>query len=98
MDDEMSLQPHVLIKPFEKWNMDVVGHIDLMSHGKRCILECIDYVTKWVEEKYLTRETKKVVANFLFEYIFIRFGIPIEIVTYQGEQFTSIIVRGIIEK
>jgi transposase InsO family protein len=96
--DEMPLQPQVLIEPFEKWALDFVGPIDPMSHGKRYILVCIDYVTKWVEAKSLTRKTNQVVANFMFEDIFVIFGVPREIVTDQGAQFTSILVRVIIEK
>ena len=93
----MTLQPQVLVEPFDKWALDFVGPIDLPSQGKRCILVCTDYVTKWVEAKALTREIEQSVVNFLFEYIFIRFGVPREIVTDQGAQFTSKLVRGIVE-
>ena len=79
--DEMPQQPQVLIEPFEKWALDFVGPIDLPSKGKMHILVCIDYVTKWVEEKALTRGTEQSVVNFLFEDIFTRFGVPREIVT-----------------
>jgi hypothetical protein len=93
----MPLQPQVLIEPFEKWALDFVGPIDPMSHGKRYILVCTDYVTKWVEEKSLTRETEQVVVNFLFEDIFVRFGVPREIVTDQGAFYFKT-CKGIIEK
>ena len=65
---------------------------------KSYILVCIDYVTKWAEAKALARATEQLVVNFLFEYIFTRFGVPREIVTNQGAQFTSKLVRGIVEK
>ena len=96
--DEMPLQPQVLIEPFEKWALDFVGPIDSSSQGKRYILVCTNYVTKWVESKALARATKQSVVNFLFEDIFTRFGVPREIVTNQGAQFTSKLVRGIVEK
>ena len=95
---EMSIQPQVLIEPFEKWALDFVGPIDLPSQGKRYILVCTDYVTKWVEAKALARAIEQSVVNFLFEDIFTRFGVPQEIVTDQGAQFTSKLVRGIVEK
>jgi hypothetical protein len=79
--DEMPLQPWVLIEPFEKLALDFVRPIDLLSHGKRYILVCIDYVTKWVEEKSLTREIEHVMVNFLFEEFFVEFKVPREIVT-----------------
>lgn len=78
----MPLQPHVLIDPFEKWAMDFVGPINPPSRQKRYILVCIDYVSKWVEAKSLPFATENVVASFLFEDIFTRFGVPREIVTY----------------
>ena len=53
--DKIPLQPQVLIKPFEKWDLDFVGPIDSPSQGKRYILVCIDYETKWVEAKALAR-------------------------------------------
>ena len=96
--DEMPLQPQVLIEPFEKWALDFVGPIDPPSQGKMYILVCTDYVTKWVESKALSRENEQSVVNFLFEDIFTRFGVPREIVTDQGAQFTSKLVRGIVEK
>ena len=94
----MPLQPQVLIEPFEKWALDFVKPIDLPSQGKRYILVCIDYVTKWDEGNALTRATEQSLVNFLFEDTFTKFGVPREIVTNQGAQFTSKLVRGIVEK
>ena len=60
-----------------------------MSHKKKYILVCTDYVTKWVEAKALFRDTEKHVVEFIYEEIFTRFGVPRAIVTDQGTQFTS---------
>ena len=90
--DEMPLQPQVLIEPFEKWALDFVGPINPTSKKKRYILLCTDYVTKWEEAKAIPRATEQVVVDFLHEDIFTRFGIPREIVTDQGTQFTSHLV------
>ena len=96
--DEMSLMPQVLIEPFEKWALDFIGPINLPSKGKRYILVCVNYVTKRVESKALPRATEQIVVNFLFEEIFVRFGVPIEIVTDQGAQFISKLVQDIAYK
>ena len=53
--DEMPLQPQVLIEPFEKWALNFIGPINPPSKGKRYILVCTNYVTKWVEDKLLAR-------------------------------------------
>ena len=59
---------------------------------------CTDYVTKWVEAKALPFANEKTVVNFLFEDIFTHFGVPREIVTDQGSQFTSNLVEGLVEE
>jgi hypothetical protein len=56
---------------------------------KRYILVCTDYVTKWVEAKSLYQASEKYVVDFLYEDIFTHFGVPREIVTDHGAQFTS---------
>ena len=94
----MPLQPQVLIDPFEKWALDFIGPINTPSKGKRYILVCTDYVTKWVEAKALVRETEQTVVNFIFEEIFVQFGVPREIVTNQGAQFTSKLMQEIANK
>ena len=96
--DEMPLQPQVLIEPFEKWALDFVGPINPASKKKRYILVCTDYVTKWVEAKVVPREIEQVVVDFLQENIFTRFGIPREIVTDQGTQFTSHLLTALVQQ
>ena len=81
-----------MIDPFEKWALDFVGPISPMSHKKKYILVCTDYVTKWI------RATKKYVVEFIYKEIFTRFGVPREIVTDQGSQFTSKLMKDITTK
>ena len=94
--DEMPLQPQIVIKPFEKWDLDFVGPIYPSSQKISYILVYTDYVTKWVEEKALTRETEKAISDFLFQDIFVRFEIPREIVTNGGPQFTSNLIKKLV--
>ena len=54
-------------------------------------------MTKWAEAKALVRATEQTVVNFLFEEIFVRYGVPREIVTDRGTQFTSKLVKDITE-
>jgi hypothetical protein len=96
--DEMPLRAQVMIEPFEKWALDFVGPISPMSHRKNYILVCTDYVTKWVEAKSLFRSIEKFVVEIIYEDIFTRFGVPREIVTDQGTQFTSKMMKEMTEK
>eukprot|EP00253_Pinus_taeda_P026709 PITA_26709 len=96
--NEMPLQPQVLIEPFEKWALDFIRPINLPSKQKKYILVCTDYVTKWVEAKALFSATENSVITFLYEDIFIRFGVPREIVTDQGSQFTSNLMEKLMEE
>jgi hypothetical protein len=74
--DKIPLQTQLMVDPFKKWALDFVGPIHPSSRQNTYILVCTDYVTKWVEAKALQKSTKKVVANFLYGEIFIRFGVP----------------------
>ena len=91
--DKMDLQPKVMIAPFEQWALDFVRPISPMSRKKKYILVCIDYVTKWVEAKALLWATEKFVVEFIYEEIFTQFGVPREIVTDQGSQSTSKLMK-----
>ena len=93
--NEMPLQPQVLIEPFERWALDFVGPINPMSRKKWYILVCTACVTKWVEAKDLYQANEHFVLDFLFEEIFTHFGVPREIVTNQGIQFMSKLVKTI---
>jgi hypothetical protein len=77
-----------VLESLERWAMDFVGHINPPSNKKVYILVCTNYMTKWVEAKTLIRASEEAVLAFLFEYIFVRFGIPRELITDGGTPFT----------
>lgn len=93
--DEMPLYPQIIVIPFDKWGMDFVGPIDPPSNGKSYILVCTDYVTKWVEVTAMTHARDNKVAEFLYEQIFTRFGVPREFVTDQRAQFISNLITAL---
>jgi hypothetical protein len=91
----MPLQAQIVIEPFEKWALDFVDPINPASKKKKYILVCTNYVTKWVEAKALPTDSEQSVVDFLFNDIFTRFDVLREIVTDQGTQFTSHLVKAV---
>eukprot|EP00253_Pinus_taeda_P026227 PITA_26227 len=87
--DEMPLNPQVILEPFERWTLEFIGPINPPSNQRVYILVCTDYRTKWVEAKALIRANEESVLNFLFEEIFVRFGVPKKLVTDGGPPFNS---------
>ena len=64
-----------------------------MLGKNKYILVCMDYVTKQVEAKALFQDTEKSMVEFIYEEIFTRFGVPREIVSDQGSQFNSKLMK-----
>ena len=74
--------------PFSVWGIDVFGRIaPKVSNGHEYILVAIDYFTKWVEAISYSVLKAKHVARFLEKNIICRFGVPQEIIFYNGSHF-----------
>ncbi|XP_015075405.1 uncharacterized protein LOC107019409 [Solanum pennellii] len=79
--------------------MDFIGPIDPSdSNGHKCILVAIDYITKWVEAASYKSVTKKVVVDFVRNNLICRFGVPESIITDNGENLKSYLMRDICEQ
>ncbi|GAA0144500.1 hypothetical protein LIER_04931 [Lithospermum erythrorhizon] len=74
--------------PFYQWGVDIVGDLPKTSGGKKYTIVVVDYFTKWVEVRPLTRQDQEGVCHFLKE-IFTRFGVPRVLITENGTQFTT---------
>ncbi len=78
----------VISEPFRRIAMDIVGPLEKSSAGHRYILVISDYST-WYPEAFPLRTitTPKIVHSLV--QLFSRVGIPEEILTDQGTNFTS---------
>ena len=78
-------------RAFAKWGIAFVGPIEPPTYRTHAqyIIVAIDYVTKWVEDKATQKSDAHTTAKFLFEYIFTRYGLPIEIVSDRGSHFLN---------
>ncbi len=83
------LQPlSVISEPFRRIAMDIVGPLEKSSTGHRYILVISDYATRYPEAFPLRTITTPKIVHSLVQ-LFSRVGIPEEILTYQGTNFTS---------
>ena len=54
-----------------------------------------DYCTKWVEAKALCDNTVASMVKFLYEYIWCRYGCPIELISDKGGHFLGQVVESL---
>ena len=82
-------------RAFIKWGIDFVGPIKppTKSTHAQYIIVAIDYLTKWVEAKATIKNDAKTTTKFLYEYVFTRYGLPIEIVSDQGVHFVNEVIE-----
>ena len=78
----------VMGEPFRRIAMDIVGPLPRTGRGNRFILVVSDYATQYPEAIPLRNISAGKIAEVLID-IFARHGIPEEILTDQGTNFTS---------
>lgn len=87
------LQPLPIIGiPFERIGMDIVGPVERCKAGNRYMLVITDYATKYPEVFPLKSIKAKSVALCLVQF-FSRVGFPREILTDQGTNFMSTLLK-----
>ena len=83
----------IVTEPFRKISIDLVGPlIPVTDNGNRYILTIIDNATRWPEAIPLRNITTTAVAEALFT-VFSRLGIPQQILSDRGTQFTSELMK-----
>ena len=75
--------------PFAQWGLDMVGPLKKSSPGGHThLLVAVDKFTKWIEAIPITGLTASTAVNFIRSIIF-RFGVPNNIITDNGTNFTA---------
>ena len=79
----------VIDVPFQRVAIDIIGPLNpRTTHGNKYILTLVDYATRYPEAVALPSIEAERVAEALLE-MFCRLGIPREMLTDRGSQFTS---------
>ena len=87
------LQPLPIIgTPFERLGMDIVGPVERSKTGNRYMLVITDYATRYPDVFPLKSIKAKAVAFSLVQF-FSRVGFPREILTDQGTNFMSTLLK-----
>ena len=93
------LTPIIPIAPFEKWGINFVGPINLVSAWRnRYIILATDYATKWVEARPTRKNNGATATIFLFEEIMMRFGHRLELVSDRRTHFPNDVICDITTK
>ena len=77
-----------MAEPFERMAMDIIGPLPRSRSGCCYVLVMCDYATRYLEAIALKTIDAKIIAEELIK-VFARVGIPREILTDQGTNFTS---------
>ena len=78
----------IISQPFQRMAMDIVGPLPRSRQGNRYVLVVCDYATRYPEAVPMKNIDAGSVADELIK-IFSRVGVPQEILTDQGTNFTS---------
>ena len=92
----MMVERPVMSEPFEVIAIDLVGPIKAGKGGCTHLLTAICMATRWPEAIPLRSTTARAVATGLLE-IFSRTGIPLQLLSDQGKQFTGKVLEHLCE-
>lgn len=81
----------IITEPFSRVSIDLVGPLSLSEDGHRFILTLIDHATRFPEAVPL-RDIDTIAVSEALLSIFSRVGIPREILSDRGPQFTSLLM------
>ena len=79
--------------PFERVAIDVLGPLPQTERGNKFIVVCTDYLTRWTEAFAVPNATADTIAELFVEQILCRHGAPNVLLSDQGSNFLSNLVK-----
>ena len=95
--NEPPMNPILEVELFDLWGMDFMGPFP-SSFSHMYIHLALDYVSKWVEVIPTRTNDASVVAKFLRNHIFTRFGTPRALITDGGTHLCNKLVDKVLQK
>jgi len=86
------------IQPFQRWGIDLIGILPETPTGNKWIITAVDYATGWPIAKAVKSAKKEVIADFIYDEIYMHFGAPQEIFTDGGKNLWAGVVQRYLEK
>ncbi|GKB81784.1 reverse transcriptase domain-containing protein, partial [Tanacetum coccineum] len=86
---QQPLTPITAPWPFYKWGIDIAGSFPEGPGKVKFFIVAMHYFTKWIEAKAVSTITGNQVKKFVWDNIVCRFGLPGEIVSDNGKQFSD---------
>nr|GEW23737.1 reverse transcriptase domain-containing protein [Tanacetum cinerariifolium] len=86
---QQSLTPITAPWPFYKWGIDIAGPFSEGPGKVKFLIVSMDYFTKWIEAKAVATITSGQVKKFIWDNIVCHFGIPGEVISDNGKQFSD---------
>lgn len=92
------LHPIQIGRAFERIGIDLVGPLPITQQNNRYIIVATEYLTRWPEARAVPDATAETLAKFIFEEIVCRHGTPKVILSDQGRNFISDMIRILCER
>src|ERR1041384_865811 len=94
---KVMLVPLEVKEPFHRIGIDIKGPLPITSKGNRYIIVAMDYFTKWPEARAIPDIKADTVAQFIYEEIICRHGVPKEILSDRGTSFVNQVIKKLCE-
>ncbi|GKA62917.1 reverse transcriptase domain-containing protein [Tanacetum coccineum] len=88
-EPQQPLTPITAPWPFYKWGIDIAGPFPEGPGKVKFLIVAMDYFTKWIEAKAVSTISGTQVNKFVWNDIVCRFGLPGEIISDNGKQFSG---------
>jgi hypothetical protein len=88
-----ALQPIASGAPWERLSIDLTGPHPRSKRGSKFVLTCTDHWSKWSEAFAIPNKEAVTVARVLTEQVFCRLGVPLSILSDQGTEVDSSVMK-----